>query len=91
MAGGATTPSSRFGGPGLEARLLKLVARIGRRMSGFAYRNLRRLERGKRPWTEEDDRAGAAGEPSRTAGAPAPHERHGHHDEGPHEPHPHAV
>jgi hypothetical protein len=73
-AGGATTPASRFGGHGIEARVLRFLARLGRRLTGMAYRNLRRLDLSRR---DDDDRVGPAGEPSRTRGAPPPH------------PHPH--
>jgi hypothetical protein len=68
-AGGATTPGSRFGGRSLEARALRFVARLGRRMTGFAYRNLRRLE-----GHDHEDRRGPAGKPHRAAGAPPPHD-----------------
>jgi hypothetical protein len=69
LYGGATTPGSRFGGQSLKAHGLRLMARVGRHMTGFAYRNLRRLE-----GHPEDDRRGPAGEPNRAAGAPPPHE-----------------
>lgn len=75
IAGGATTPASRFGGPGWQAQGLKLLARIGRRVTAFAYRRLRDLELARtepRRAGAEDHRVGAAGAPSRTAGAPPP-------------------
>jgi hypothetical protein len=67
VAGGATTPGSRFGGHSLQARTFRLMARVGRRMTAIAYRNLRRLE----GWRT---RQGQAGAPNRVAGGPAPHE-----------------
>jgi hypothetical protein len=73
VAGGATTPSSRFGGATLEAHLFRFLARLGRRVTALAYRRLRDLEKRRAHSTERDDRAGPAGSPSRTAGAPPPH------------------
>jgi hypothetical protein len=65
VAGGATTRASKFGGASLMARFWKLVANVGRNMTGIAYRQLRALE-------GAEDRMGPAGEPNRTAGAPPP-------------------
>jgi hypothetical protein len=75
IAGGATTPGSRFGGSSPKAQVLKLIARVGRRMSAFAYRRLRdlELEREHDP-SFHDRRAGSAGSPARAAGGPPPHE-----------------
>ena len=70
VAGGATTPGSRFGGHSLQARTFRWMALIGRRMTGIAYRNLRRLE----GWRT---RQGQAGSPNRVAGGPSPHETSG--------------
>jgi hypothetical protein len=68
LAGGATTRASKFGGFSVMARFWKLVANVGRTMTGMAYRRLRDMEGG------HDDRMGPAGEPSRAAGGPAPNE-----------------
>jgi hypothetical protein len=65
VAGGATTAASKFGGLSLKARFWKLVANLGRRMTGMAYRNLRDMD-------GDGERMGPAGQPSRTAGAPPP-------------------
>jgi hypothetical protein len=43
-AGGATTRASWFGGGGLEARLLRFVARWARAACAGAYRRLRDLD-----------------------------------------------
>lgn len=73
-AGGATTPASRWGGDHLKAKALRWIARLGRHITGFAYRRLRVME-----MTEHDrhldHRYGPAGEPSRAAGAPPPRDR----------------
>ena len=66
VAGGATTAGSKFGGFSLRARFWKLVANVGRRMTGMAYRNLRDLE------GEAAEPMGPAGQPHRAAGAPPP-------------------
>jgi hypothetical protein len=75
VAGGATTPGSRFGGQNLKARLLRAVARVGRHMTGFAYRELRKLD--DSVGHDEVDNVGSspAGRPMRAAGGPSPHER----------------
>lgn len=65
IAGGATTFGSLFGGRSLQATVLKMIARLGRHMTGFAYRRLAMLE-GHGP------RMGAAGRPNRAAGGPGP-------------------
>lgn len=70
VAGGATTPASDFGGHSWKARGLRFIARVGRRMTGFAYRALRELD-------EHQERKGPAGRPMRAAGAPPPGELHG--------------
>ena len=69
VAGGATTAGSKFGGFSLRARFWKLVANVGRRMTGMAYRNLRDME-------GDGERMGPAGSPHRTAGAPPPSDLH---------------
>jgi len=75
VAGGATSPASRFGGRGVEARFMRFLARVGRRLTGIAYRDLRRLEKLRTSMASDgDDRTGPAGAPSRTAGAPSPGE-----------------
>lgn len=76
LAGGATTPGSRFGGMSWKAQLLKLIARVGRHMTGFAYRELRKMELEREHQPAGDHRAGTAGLPSRAAGGPAPGEYH---------------
>jgi hypothetical protein len=43
-AGGATTPGSMFGGGGLFPSLLRMVARVARRIEAAAYRILRDLD-----------------------------------------------
>jgi hypothetical protein len=79
LAGGATTTASRFGGVSFEARLLKLVARFGRHLTGFAYRRLASLElRRETDGTDTDRRVGPAGAPKRTAGAKPPQRRRKH-------------
>jgi hypothetical protein len=57
-AGGATTVHSRFGGSGWEAAALRMIARAGRRITGFAYRRLREMD-------GRSDVNGAAGRPNR--------------------------
>jgi hypothetical protein len=44
-AGGAVTPGSRFGGDTLEAKFLRMVARVARDFEAGAYRRLRDLEK----------------------------------------------
>jgi hypothetical protein len=68
VAGGATTPGSHFGGASMKARAYRLLARLGRRMTGLAYRKLRDLDHAEPAWWSP------AGRPSRTAGAPPPSE-----------------
>ena len=43
-AGGATTAFSMFGGRSTLARLLRLLARIGRDLEATAYRRLKEME-----------------------------------------------
>jgi hypothetical protein len=67
-AGGATTRHSMFGGVSLLARLLRMMARIGRDLEATAYRRLKELERqrtGGRP-------SGDPGAPRRTRAANEP-------------------
>lgn len=43
-AGGATTTFSMFGGTSMIARLLRMLARIGRNLEATAYRRLKEME-----------------------------------------------
>jgi hypothetical protein len=58
-AGGATTRHSMFGGDTLLARLLRMIARVGRDLEATAYRRLREMELRR-----------TGGRPSNSPGAP---------------------
>jgi hypothetical protein len=49
-AGGATSHGSMFGGDSLEAKFLRMIARIARDVEAGAYRRLRDLEQGIRQY-----------------------------------------
>lgn len=54
-AGGATTRYSHFGGDTLQARLLRMVARVARDLEASAYRRLRDLEQQRTGGTPSDE------------------------------------
>lgn len=68
-AGGATSRGSRFGGRGVQASLLRALARFGRGVEAAAYRRLRDLDLGA------GEPAGERGRPRRVREAAIHHGR----------------